>query len=267
MPRALTDARRTAVLVTAAASSLSQQAAKHRETLKASENAQKIYQARLSDAAAAKSALTEERARLEQLIIRKTSLFAALRGEERVLEREAAKAAETAKDLRDLIDRLAMAPSQPIEPPTRRVSPPAPPAPPVIAAVPQHSSLPYPVHGTIAAAFRKARDGRHSAGIWMTTMNGAQVVAPHNGTILFAGPFRSYGRLLIVEHGEGYHTLLAGMARIDGTVGQTVRRGEPVGIMGYRDSGTPELYVEIRKNGQPVDPVSWLTSESGKVSG
>ena len=71
---------------------------------------------------------------------------------------------------------------------------------------------------------------------------------------------------LIIEHGEGYHTLLAGMARIDGTVGQHLTTGEPVGVMGQGE-GKPLLYVELRHNGQPVNPLPWLTARKAKVSG
>ena len=82
----------------------------------------------------------------------------------------------------------------------------------------------------------------------------------------FAGPFRGYGLLLIIEHSEGYHTLLAGMAQIDCAVGQKISAGEPVGVMGQDDS-KPNLYVELRRNGQPVNPLPWLMAQKSKASG
>ena len=94
----------------------------------------------------------------------------------------------------------------------------------------------------------------------------AQVIAPYDGQVAFAGPFRGYGLLLIIEHSEGYHTLLAGMARIDCTVGQRLLAGEPVGVMG-QDDAKPALYVELRHNGQPVNPLPWLTAHKSKASG
>ena len=91
------------------------------------------------------------------------------------------------------------------------------------------------------------------------------MVAPFDGTVAFAGPFRGYGQLLIIEHSEGYHTLLAGMGRIDTVVGSRVLAGEPVGVMD--NEGAPSLYVELRRDGQPINPLPWLADRAGKSSG
>ena len=84
---------------------------------------------------------------------------------------------------------------------------------------------------------------------------------------MFAGPFRGYGELLIIDHGEGYHTLIAGVARIDGAVGQLLLAGEPVGVMGAPPEEKPELYIELRHDGEPIDPLPWLAATETKVSG
>jgi septal ring factor EnvC (AmiA/AmiB activator) len=84
---------------------------------------------------------------------------------------------------------------------------------------------------------------------------------------VFAGPFRDYGLLLILAHGDGYHTLLAGMSRLHGAVGQQVLAGEPVGEMGDAGAGPPMLYVELRRGGEPINPTPWLAAGKGKVSG
>lgn len=124
--------------------------------------------------------------------------------------------------------------------------------------------MPFPARGRVVVAFgQKDNAGQDSRGISIATRDGAQVIAPSNGQILFAGPFRGYGLLLIIEHGEGYHTLLAGMARIDGAVGQHVIAGEPVGVMGQAEA-SPLLYVELRHHGQPVNPLPWLTAQKNK---
>jgi len=101
----------------------------------------------------------------------------------------------------------------------------------------------------------------------METARSAQVIAPFEGKVAFAGQFRGYGQLLIIEHGGGYHTLLAGMARIDVHVDQWILTGEPVGIMGRKGARKPALYLEIRKQGQPINPLPWLAARKGKVSG
>ncbi len=92
-------------------------------------------------------------------------------------------------------------------------------------------------------------------------------MAPYDGLVVFAGPFRGYGRILILEHGEGYHTLLAGLTRIDTVLGQWLAAGEPVGLMEKEDRDAPVLYVELRRNGQPINPLPWLASQKDKVSG
>ena len=84
---------------------------------------------------------------------------------------------------------------------------------------------------------------------------------------MFAGPFRGYGQLLIIEHGGGYHVLLAGLSRVDGTVGDEVLEGEPVGVMGSPPGLKPKLYFELRRNGRPVNPLPWLAARKDKVSG
>ena len=72
---------------------------------------------------------------------------------------------------------------------------------------------------------------------------------------------------MIIDHGQGYHSLLAGLARIDTVIGQWVLAGEPVGVMGREAKEKPVLYVELRRDGQPINPLPWLAARKGKVSG
>ncbi len=128
--------------------------------------------------------------------------------------------------------------------------------------------IPYPVVGRVAARYgQPIAKGRTHKGLTLETARSAQVIAPYEGKIAFSGPFRGYGQLLIIEHNGGYHTLLAGMARIDVAVGQWVLVGEPVGIMGRTGARKPALYLEIRRKGQPINPLPWLAVRKGKVSG
>ncbi|HSV29340.1 MAG TPA: peptidoglycan DD-metalloendopeptidase family protein [Candidatus Omnitrophota bacterium] len=127
--------------------------------------------------------------------------------------------------------------------------------------------MPFPARGKVVGRFGQANEvGVVNKGIDIATRKNAQVIAPHDGQVAFSGPFRGYGLLLIIEHGEGYHTLLAGMARVDVAVGQRLLAGEPVGVMG-QDEARPNLYVELRRNGQPVNPLPWLTAHKSKVRG
>jgi septal ring factor EnvC (AmiA/AmiB activator) len=137
----------------------------------------------------------------------------------------------------------------------------------------------YPARGRIVRDFGQSDEGHQPhRGVSIETRGEAQVVAPFDGQIVFAGPFRGYGLILIIEHGEGYHTLLAGLGRIDVTPGQIVATGEPIATTGSSElpgplvgnsplSTGPVLYVELRRQGQPINPSPWLAASDGKVSG
>jgi septal ring factor EnvC (AmiA/AmiB activator) len=114
-------------------------------------------------------------------------------------------------------------------------------------------------------------------GISLATRPGAQVTTPCDGWVVYAGPFRSYGQLLILNAGGGYHVLVAGMERISVNIGQFVLTGEPVATMGTTSqvasilattASQPVLYVEFRKDGTPIDPGPWWAANEGeKVRG
>ncbi|MHA1597606.1 MAG: murein hydrolase activator EnvC family protein [Alphaproteobacteria bacterium] len=128
--------------------------------------------------------------------------------------------------------------------------------------------LPYPVVGRLVGKYGQTTEtGLTRKGITIETRAAAQVISPYDGLVVFAGAFKGYGQLLIIEHGEGYHSLLAGLARIDNTIGQQVLSGEPAGIMGNPENGPPILYVELRRNGRPINPLPWLAARKSKVNG
>ena len=119
--------------------------------------------------------------------------------------------------------------------------------------------------------------GHPLQGMMVSTQPGALVTAPADGWVVYAGPFRSYGDLIILNMGEDYHVVLAGMSKIDVGQGQFVVAGEPVAEMGQTRlagaaalalvSGQPTLYIEFRKGAKPVDPRSWWAdNSSGRVN-
>ncbi|MEX0589511.1 MAG: peptidoglycan DD-metalloendopeptidase family protein [Xanthobacteraceae bacterium] len=127
--------------------------------------------------------------------------------------------------------------------------------------------LPLPVAGTRLRDYG-ASDGGGGVqkGIQIATRAGAQVTAPCDGWVVYAGLFRSYGRLLIINAGGGYHVLLAGMEQINVELGQFVLTGEPVAAMGSGPkvasaaavtTSQPVLYIEFRKDGNSIDPTPW----------
>jgi len=152
---------------------------------------------------------------------------------------------------------------------------------PAIAFVSAKGMLPIPVNGVKSRDFGAPdANGGTEKGISIATRPGAQVTAPCDGWVVYAGPYRSYGKLLILNAGGGYHVVLAGMDRISVDIGQFVLTGEPVAVMGSgpqvasamvtgaAGSSQPVLYIEFRKDGSPVDPNPWwATPESEKVRG
>ncbi|MGI9437028.1 MAG: murein hydrolase activator EnvC family protein [Geminicoccaceae bacterium] len=92
-----------------------------------------------------------------------------------------------------------------------------------------------------------------------------RVAAPDEGRVVFAGGFRSYGLLLIIEHDSEYHTLLWGFSSLDVGIGDHVRAGQIVGLAGAGQSAS--LHVELRRNGRPVSPEVWLAASNSGVKG
>jgi septal ring factor EnvC (AmiA/AmiB activator) len=150
------------------------------------------------------------------------------------------------------------------------------------AAVPfdeAHGLLPAPARGEVIRDFGSDDGyGGSAKGTSIETRARAQVTAPTEGWVVYAGDFRGYGQLLIIDAGDGYHVLLAGMQRIDASLGQLVLAGEPVGIMGDQavqsaaigaaDGQTkPVLYVEFRKDGDSIDPQPWWAAANLKARG
>ena len=129
-------------------------------------------------------------------------------------------------------------------------------------------SMPLPARGSINQIYNQLLStGQRSKGIIVDTRAGATVIAPHEGRIVFAGIFRSYGQLLIIAHGEGYHTLLAGMENINGIVGQWILKGEPIGQMSLEtntSNSRQKLYVELRQKGKPINPMPWIIAMDRK---
>ena len=102
-------------------------------------------------------------------------------------------------------------------------------------------------------------DGRTSSGVLIAAPAGSQVTAVEDGTVVFSDWMTGYGMILIVDHGNGYMSLYAHNESLLRGVGTRVRRGEAVAKVGNSGGmGTPALYFELRRNGQPVDPASWL---------
>lgn len=218
--------------------------------------------------AALAQAQEEESAKLRDVIAEKAALERKTQGETRAAAERMAKLAQESRSLRDLLDRLS-APERRVAETARRDSA-------IVARLEagrgQIVPLALPVRGRVSQRFGQngAANGeaaREAQGLTIEARPGAAVIATEPGRVVFAGPFRGYGQLLIIEHADAYHALMSGMARIDTAVGQRVLKGEPVGVMDEQPNAKPTLYLELRRHGKPVNPAPWLASSTAKVSG
>ncbi len=210
--------------------------------------------------------LETERGKMEKLMQQKSILQSHFEFESQDAKKKALALGKKAKNLEDLLERLEKEKQDRIKKMTKAATRQKPilsvPTPEAVAGAFQKSlgSLPLPARGRIIQRYGDTTLGGGSAkGLTMQTRSNAQVISPFDGTVLFAGEFKGYGNLVIIEHGDGYHSLLSGLNRIDCIVGQNVLTGEPVGRMSA--SATDKLYMEFRKNGQPVNPQAWFASK------
>lgn len=121
-----------------------------------------------------------------------------------------------------------------------------------------------PVSGALLHRFgERKNDNETYRGLVFRTRAKAAVVAPYDGEVVFTGPFRDYGRMVLIKHQGGYISLIAGLGSIDAALNQTVSRGEPIGAM--PDIRSAEAYVELRdKDAKPIDPGDWFANVDDK---
>ena len=206
--------------------------------------------------ASSEAALKEERARIADLANQSKSLKELIAGIENEVK-ETAKRAELERKAAENAVASGKESVKPLAPAATRITPNA-----SFAAL--KGSLAAPASGKVSIAFGgKDPSGGVSQGYTLTTKPGGRVITPADATVLYADTFRSYGNLLILDAGEGYHVVMSGMTRLDVSQNQFVLAGEPVGLMAERDAsndvaaGAPALYIEFRKDGKPVDSGPW----------
>ena len=278
------DAIRSGLVLSAAVPALTENANQLRDDLEALYQTRSEIIDRRADVATHAAALLEDQSHLETLFAEKSALQAGLQRQADAAAERMLALAKEADDLRDLLDKVIADRRRQVEEQARRdfivLTPPegvAPtpdmvtarrPAPPPEARsfAQARGTLPFPAAGRLTQRYGEGTEGDvRSKGIIIATRPEAQVISPFDAVIAFSGPFRGYGPLLILEHSEGYHTLLAGMSRLDGVVGQRVLAGEPVGVMALE--GAPSLYVELRRDGQPINPLPWLAAQNNENRG
>lgn len=227
-----------------------------------------------SDAAKALTALRKEQDTLDTRRDRLAALETRQRLEARRASGDAAREtdralalAEEARDLGGLVDRLAEAGSlrselaalpgpilRPASPVEARVA--AAPSATPSAGGPSPVYIQLPVAGRTVAGFGSlTENGVPSQGLTVAPRGGAQVVAPAAGRVVFAGPYRGFGRIVIIEHAAGWTSLVTGLARTDVDVGEELVAGAPLGIAA---PSRPEVTLELRRDGTPVNPLDFI---------
>ncbi|ABI67077.1 MULTISPECIES: murein hydrolase activator EnvC family protein [Maricaulis] len=272
------EAARAASLMAEVAPALRERADQIADQLTQLRDVRAAIEAERSTLGVAEQALSAQRLELEMLIAERRALEARHRNEAVALLEASSTAGQRARSIRSLISELSrMAEVMPTLSP-RRIPPdttiPAPrPRPPrnlVAARIPNapmetlrfadaRGRLRPPAAGEIVRGYGElAEDGTASEGIFIRTRPRAQVVSPFDGRVEFAGPFNTYGGLLILNVGDGYYVVLAGMAVTYASVGQSVLAGEPVGAMSENAQPASDLYLELRRNDDAIDPGPWF---------
>jgi septal ring factor EnvC (AmiA/AmiB activator) len=272
------EAARAASLMAEVAPALRERADQIADQLTQLRDVRAAIEAERSTLGVAEQALSAQRLELEMLIAERRALEARHRNEAVALLEASSTAGQRARSIRSLISELSrMAEVMPTLSP-RRIPPdttiPAPrPRPPrnlVAARIPNapmetlrfadaRGRLRPPAAGEIVRGYGElAEDGTASEGIFIRARPRAQVVSPFDGRVEFAGPFNTYGGLLILNVGDGYYVVLAGMAVTYASVGQSVLAGEPVGAMSENAQPASDLYLELRRNDDAIDPGPWF---------
>lgn len=233
------------------------------------------------------SVLEEEQLRIATLIAARKQGIDVRTGQLATEEQEAIALADRAGSLRELIDGLAAraAAASTASTPTNPEAVALTPAEVQTAlanlartepAVPFGDARGYltmPTNGTTVVNYGSGDGfGGLSQGLSLVTRADAQVVAPADGWVLYKGPYLNYGQIIILNTGQGYTALLAGLETVTVDIGQFVLMGEPLGTMGSRTIGRtvttsagnsqPTLYIELRHNNAPIDPTGWWAAQT-----
>lgn len=219
------------------------------ETLRELETVTATLNTQRAEAAEHLKALQAEEQELKTLLKKRETLFARTQEDSAANAKTIEKIAREAKDLKTLISALK---TQRQEERTRAMK--HKPSANSIQAIPTIGQETLPVPGMIVTRFNETDDfGAPSQGIKIKARGGSLIVAPMGGLVRFAGTFKNYGQMVILEHKKGYHSLIAGFEKIDTVVGQALSAGEPLGRL---STNRPQLYYELRKNGNPVNPAT-----------
>ncbi len=275
------DAARAAGLFAEIAPLLEARAAAARTEIDRLQDLRAAIERERESLAQTEAALSQRRDDVQALLAERERAEAALREDALREQAEADALAARARSLRELIAALraeeaerARQRREALQPPASAGSP-APnfrlrPDPGGVAPEPRQffssrfadarGTLSPPAAGSIIRRFEGSGADARAFGLTFETQPQAQVTSPFDAEIRFAGRFLNYGELLILDVGDGYHIVLGGLSEVYGVTGQSVLAGEPLGKMPDAERPSSELYMEVWRDGQPIDPEPWLRS-------
>lgn len=273
-PLSPVEVMRSSILLRSSVHSLKERAEIIRQSIEDISNQKEEIAKRLADLERENKQLAEQQAEMKKMSQQKSQMYSQISSQSKEAQQKAAKLASQAGSLRDLLDKLEkqkslqqrqMAEKQRLA--RERAADQIRADKGIAPTVPADSvnfakakgKLSRPARGPILTRFHQEMSkGVVSNGIDIKTASNAQVIAPYDGTVIFAGPFKNFANLLIIDHGDGYTSLLSGLEETDAKVGQTLLAGEPVGNM--PSGNNAKLHMEIRQNNRPLNPTEWMTN-------
>lgn len=236
---------------------LNNQAEKLKSNLKALEEISADLKMKREKAIKSAEKLKAEQEQLSALVEKRQNLYAQTNKDLEAQQKRARKISRQAKNVRDLVSKLKK-PAAPKKAASIETA--------VATPIPQPGRPQLPLSGIIRTSYNQPDAfGAPSKGLEIEGRGGALIVVPMGGIVRFAGHFKNYGNMIIIEHEKGYHSLIAGLEKIDTVVGQSVSSGEPLGNLHYSSNGStkkPTLYYELRRNGAPINPAKKFTGLS-----
>lgn len=270
-PDDVSSAIRAAILMSDAAPALAGHAEDLRAKIATIDHLAAATRAQQANLLAATSSAGARREEIAALAEEKRRASASLDAETAAARANARKLAQEAANLRELLDGLAKsAPPAPSVKPGQKpaAKPAATPAQPAAkpsstaaskpAATAKAGSPLYPVAGSPLRRFGRVIEGQKQEGLTLAARAAATVIAPMDARVQYSGLFRTYGQMVILDVGNDLLLVVSGMESLYPEAGQWVLAGEPIGRMADQKAPSPELYLEVRRKGQPVDPETWL---------
>lgn len=271
VPQSTDNTIRTAILLRAAVPELQRDAMSLGDDLRALTSLRDQISADKVALTDSLARLKAERKSLAALTSDKFKLLKNMKSAERAAAQKAARLSARAGNLRELLEKLSIRQNRPAlrapgSDPVALI--PVPARKPAVTPPVTISRGVLPAPGRVVTTFgAKMPNGTLSKGVFVVTRPSAAVVAPIPGRVVFAGQFRGYGNLVILELRDKGHALISGMSRIDAQVGDDVLVGEPLGEMTPSTGTAPKLYFELRRRGRPINPMPSDTARRNKVSG